>query len=99
MFHWGLSPKKRAVKGRGVMGSALATYLALVGVFAALLVTHAVLVVRVLRSRGVRATGKALAIVPPVTPVVAWRAGARVGAVVWIVLLLGYAVLLAVANA
>lgn len=81
------------------MTSALLTYLALVAVFAALLVTHAVLVVRVLRSHGVHAAGKALAVVPPVTPFVAWLAGARVGAVVWIVLLLGYGVLLFVANA
>ncbi len=78
---------------------ALALYLSLVLTFAALVVTHAALVVRVVRTRGLEPARKALAALPPATPIVAWRAGARVGPVLWTALALAYAVLVVIANA
>lgn len=79
-----------------VITPALILYLALTVVFAAWIVAHAALVLGVIRRSGLR---RAWAALPPVTPVVAWRAGARVGPVVWSVLLVGYAVLLIAAHA
>jgi hypothetical protein len=75
---------------------ALGLYLALTVVLAALIVTHAVLALRVLRRLGLR---RAWAALPPVTPVVAWQTGARAGAVLWGVLFVGYATLLVAAHA
>ena len=79
-----------------VITPALILYVALTLVLAALIVTHAALVLRVVRDRGLRHAWAAL---PPATPVVAWRTGARVGPVVWGTLLVGYAILLIAAHA
>lgn len=75
---------------------ALGLYLALTVVLAALIVTHAVLALRVLRRQGLR---RAWAALPPVTPVIAWQTGAKPGALLWGVLFVGYAVLLVAAHA
>ena len=75
---------------------ALGLYLALTLVLAALLVTHTALAIRVLRRLGL---ARAWAALPPVTPVMAWRTGAKAGAVLWAVLFVGYATLLVAAHA
>lgn len=80
------------------MTSALILYLTLVVVLAALLVTHAALVVRLLRERELGAGTKAVGAIPPVTPFIAWNIGARVGPVVWLVLAVGYVALAIAAN-
>lgn len=79
-----------------MMTPALGLYLALTVVLAALIVTHAALALRVVRRRGLRSAWAAL---PPITPVIAWRTGARAGAVFWGILFVGYATLLVAAHA
>ena len=66
---------------------------ALVLVGAGWLVLHAALLIRTARAPGVSRPWRLLAWLPPMTPIVAWRAGARVRAVAWVVSMTLYFVL------
>lgn len=78
---------------------ALALFAALITVLAALAVIYVVAAVRVLASgRGSRAP-RALALVPPLTPVLAWRKGDRGLAVALVATALLYLALQVVAHA
>lgn len=59
--------------------------LAWIVVSTAWLVVHAVLLIRTARAPGLGPVARVLAWLPPLTPVVSWRAGARAGAVFWVV--------------
>jgi hypothetical protein len=79
------------------MTQALALLAAAVLLCAAWMVTHLALLWVTVRS-DVAPLWKWLALVPVLTPVAAWIAKARVGAVVWTVLLVSYVVLRLVAG-
>lgn len=68
---------------RGDMSAALILYLALTATLAAWILTHAALVIGVLSRRGLRPGRRALALLPPATPVLAWQGGVRLGVVLW----------------
>ena len=72
------------------MSPALVLYVALTVTLAAWIVAHAALVLRVLRARAMAPGRRALALIPPATPVLAWKSGIRGGVVVWSVLLVAY---------
>jgi len=75
------------------MSPSLALYIALTVTLAAWIVAHAALVLRVLRVRAMAPGRRALALIPPATPVLAWKSGIRTGVIVWSVLLLAYVAL------
>lgn len=60
---------------------------------AAWLVAHLALIVGVWRAENATTAERWLALVPPLLPVIAFRAGLKVGTAVWAVLLVGYVVL------
>jgi hypothetical protein len=70
-----------------------AMLLALTLTFAAWLMVHAALLVRVTRTKNAALGLRALAWVPVLTPIVGWRVGAKAWSVVWLVVGLAYAVL------
>lgn len=72
------------------MSPALVLYVGLTLALAAFIVAHAALTLRVLRDRSLTARQRALALVPPVTPVVAWKSGIRAGVILWSVLMAVY---------
>jgi hypothetical protein len=74
---------------------ALLATLTLLG--ALLLLVHLALLVRAVRAKQLRREWRLLALLPPATPFVAWRAGARVLTVLWAALLISYAILRSVA--
>ena len=74
------------------MSGDLALLLAIVLVGAAVLVAHLAILLRALRS-SLPGKWKLLALIPVVTPVASWRGGARVGPILWGVLLVAYVVL------
>lgn len=56
-------------------------------------VAHLMLLEGTFRAEKISSTERWLAVVPPLLPVIAFRAGLKVGAVVWLVLVVGYVVL------
>jgi len=70
-----------------------AMLLALVCVAALWLVIHGRLLTRALRSSSLSLAWRLLAIVPLITPLAGWRAGARGLAVLWVVHALAYGLL------
>ncbi len=65
------------------MGSDLSILLALVLNGAVWLVLHVMLLIRAAGAKRLRLAVRALALLPPATPVVAWAAGNRVLPVLW----------------
>ena len=65
----------------------------LVVLAASFVVLHLALGLRVVRARGLALPWRLLVWLPPFTPVAAFVAGARLGAVLWVVLAAGYLVL------
>jgi len=59
---------------------------------AAALVAHLAALWHVLRAKGLDVRWKWAALLPPVTPIAAWRGGKRVACVAWVVLLVAYLV-------
>jgi hypothetical protein len=76
-------------------GTSGATWLAwLMALGAALLFAHVVLLIRTARATSKLASWqRALAWLPPLTPVMAWLAGARIWSALWVALALAYAIL------
>jgi hypothetical protein len=76
-------------------GTSGATWLAwLMALGAALLFAHVMLLIRTARAtHKLAAWQRALAWLPPLTPVMAWLAGARVWSALWALLALAYAIL------
>lgn len=72
------------------MSPALILYIALTVTLAAWIVAHAALLLRVLRRRTLAGRTRALALIPPATPILAWQSGMRAGVVVWALLLAVY---------
>jgi hypothetical protein len=64
---------------------------------ALLLLVHLALLVRAVRAKQLRREWRLAALLPPLTPLVAWKAGARALAVLWAALLISYAILRSVA--
>jgi hypothetical protein len=60
---------------------------------AVLLLVHIALLVRAVRAKQLRREWRLLALLPPATPLVAWKAGARALALFWAALLISYAIL------
>ncbi len=60
---------------------------------AACLVAHLALLVSVWRAENVPSLERWLALVPPVLPIVAFRAGRKAGVVVWVAFVAGYVAL------
>lgn len=75
------------------MPSGAALLIAWIVTFAGWLFVHVVAITRVLRSPSLEPKTKWIALVPPATPVIAWRGGARVSAVLWVALAVLYAAL------
>lgn len=87
MFHAGADRGKSRYKKR--VPTTLWVLISMIVVFAALVVTHLATAWVTLRS-AVNPVWKWLVLVPPVTPVAAWRAEKRVAAIVWSVLVVAY---------
>lgn len=64
----------------------------LIAAGASALVLHLALLIRTARAPGLSRAMRVLAWLPPVTPVIAWRAGARVRAAAWAVSVAVYCV-------
>ena len=60
---------------------------------AAVPVAHLALLVATFRAEKVSSTERWLSLVPPLLPVIAFRAGLRIGALAWLVLVVGYVAL------
>ena len=65
------------------MGSDLSILLALVLCGAVWAILHLVLLIRAAETRRLHLVVRALALLPPATPIVAWAAGTRVLPVLW----------------
>jgi hypothetical protein len=64
---------------------------------AVLLLVHVALLARAVRAKQLRREWRLAALLPPLTPVVAWKAGARALALLWAALLISNAILRSVA--
>lgn len=73
--------------------SAIWVLIAWVLVGAAFIVVHMVALWQAIRAQQVAVRWRALALLPPATPVVAWMSGARTVPVLWGVILVAYVVL------
>jgi hypothetical protein len=71
--------------------------LALTGAGALLLLLQLLLLIRAVSARQLRPALRVLALFPPLSPFVAWRAGARLSVLLWAVVLMLYAALYALA--
>lgn len=60
---------------------------------AAVLVVHAVVLVQAVGARELAWRWRIAALVPPIAPVIAWVGGRRVAPVLWLLLVVAYAVL------
>lgn len=82
--------------GRGTTRAVVTTGLILLSLTllgAAWLLAHLALLVGVWRAEKPTTTERWLALLPPLLPLIALRAGLKVGTVVWAVLLVGYVAL------
>lgn len=95
MFH--ADAERRKSRYKVPVPGSLWMLISLTVLFAAAVVAHLAVAWVTIRSDEVTPIWKWLAALPPITPVAAWRAQKKAGAIVWVVLVVSYTVLRIVA--